>query len=97
MARVARRGEGGLHVVRIRGAVVILDVAGTAGAAGQVVISVGVTLRTLQSRVGAGQCKSHRVVVKSCRCPCVGVVASLASLRKVKRDVLGVRGFLVVG
>lgn len=66
MAGIARGGKACLHMVGIGCAVVILHVAGTAGAAGQVVISVDVTLRALQSCVCARERKSNCVVVKSC-------------------------------
>ena len=97
MAGIASRWEGRLHVIRIRCPVVILHVAGAAGAAGQLVIVVGMALDALQGCVRPRQRKSNRVVAEVCRRPSTCAVACLAGLREGERHVVGIRGLLIIG
>ena len=90
------RREVRLHMVRIRGAVVVRHVAQVAGAAGQVVVVVHMALCALQVCVTVGQREAHGIVIETRRLPGGGVVAGLASLREIQRDVARVVRLLVV-
>jgi len=96
VASCAGGGNAGLLVVRIVRPVVILHVAGSAILGGEVVISVGVALRALQSGMGSGQRESHQVVIKRCRLPGAGAVARLAGLGEIRSHVVWVGGFTEV-
>lgn len=65
MTGVASLWESSLSVVRIGCALIVLQVAGGAGAAAQRIISVDVTLGTLERNVRSGQCESGRRMVKA--------------------------------
>ena len=90
MASGTGRGNAGLGVIRIGGAVVVLHVARGTVRAGQIEVSVEVALRTLQRGVCPGQRKSHQAVIESRRLPGAGRVASLAGLRQVQPHMAGV-------
>jgi hypothetical protein len=69
-------------VIRIGRGLKILQVAGDAGSAGQVVVVVDVAIETDARRVGVGirQREANGVVVKSCRLPSDRRVALLTGL-----------------
>lgn len=99
MAAFARRGESRRDVVHRRGCIVVIVlVAGDARRAGQVVIVVNVTIGTLARRNGvrSGQGKSGAVVVKSRVQPGRRVVALIACLGEVGRNVIRIGRALVV-
>lgn len=87
----------GLHVIRVGCPFVILQVAGDASRAGEVVIVVHVTLRALQGQVRAGQREAGVVVIERRIRPGRGVVALLASLRKSLLRMVRVAGVVVIG
>jgi hypothetical protein len=90
--------EIGLYVIRIRGAVVIVLMAGdTCGiCAGEVVIVVDVTLSAGQRSVRSCQRKTSIVVVKGCIRPCNGVVALLTARWEIQLDVIRICRVVVV-
>ena len=96
MALLAGLRHVGLHVVRVGCPLVILQVAGDASRAGEVVIVVHVTLRALQGEVRSGQREAGVVVIERSIRPRRGVVALLASLRKSLLRVIRVTGVVVV-
>lgn len=65
VAGIASLRESRLSVVRIRGALIVLQVAGGARAAAQRIVSVDVTLRALERDVRTRQCESGRRMVKA--------------------------------
>lgn len=79
--------------------VVIVLVARNAGGAGQVVIVVDVAVGTLsrRNRMRSGQRESGAAVIKSRIQPRTRVVALIAGLGKVRRDVVRIGRALVVG
>jgi len=85
-------------VVGIRRALEILQVAGDAGVAGQVVIVVNVTVGAGAGWDGmqSGERKSGRVVVELRIRPVAGAMALLAGLRETRCDVVGIRRALEV-
>ncbi len=97
MASLAGLRELCLHVVRIRRALIVLQVAGHARRGRQVVVAVHVALRAGQRLMRSGERKSYRAVVKSRRLPRGCVVAGLAGLGEGQRDVIGIRALLIVG
>ena len=96
MADRTINGERGLHMVGIRCAVVVRHMTQIAGAAGQVVVVVDVTLGALQVRVPIGQRETDRVVIETRRLPSGRVVAELAGCREIRRNVVRIRGLLIV-
>lgn len=86
-----------LRVVGIGGALIILEVAIHAGAAGQAVIVVDVTLRAVERGVRSGQRPSGGGVVEYRARPRSRVVALLASLRELGLSVTGIgRGLIIL-
>jgi len=81
-----------LPMVGISGAVVVLHVAGRTSRTGQVVVSVGMTLRALQPGVPAGERKAHGVVIEAGRLPRARAMARLAGLRESAGYVIGIGG-----
>ena len=79
-----------LHVIRLGRTLEILQVAGHAGRAGQIVVAVHVTLRALNGGVRAGERESGVVVIEGRRRPRGRVVALLASLRESAGNVIRV-------
>ena len=77
VALLASLREAGLHMVRIRGALEIFQVAADAGrvCAGQVVVAIHVALRALHAGVRARQREAGRRVIKSRTHPGGGAVA----------------------
>lgn len=69
MADIASSRVSRSDVVRVRRAVEVPQVAGHAGRAGQLVISINVTLRTLQRRVGAREWEPGAGVIEAGACP----------------------------
>ncbi len=98
VALLASLREIRLHVIRIGGALEILQVAAHASRvrAGQVVIVVHVALHALHSRVCARQREAGGRVIERCSGPCRGAVALLAGLRESSRDVIWVGGALEI-
>jgi len=93
MARLASLRDARSHVVRIRGALEILQVAIDASRvrACQVVVVIDVALRALHGGMGASQRESSRGVIKRSLRPRSGVVALLTSLRESRGHVVRVR------
>jgi len=71
VALLAGLRKSGLHMVGLRRALEIFQVAADAGGvrARQVVVAVHVALRALHTRVRAGQREARRGMIKSCVCP----------------------------
>ena len=90
--------ESRLHVVRLRCALEIFQVATRAGGirAGQVVIAIHVALCALHRGVRSGQREARRRVIESCVIPVRGVVTLRAGLRESRLYVVGIRGALEV-
>jgi len=98
MALSAGLGEAGLHVVRIRGPLEVLQVAADASGVGtrQVVVVIDVTLCAGHCRVGPRQRESRGRVIEGRVCPRNGVVALLTGLREAGLHVIRIRGSLEV-
>ena len=98
MALIAALREVRRHVIGIRRSLVILQMAGDARCAREVVIIIDVAIGALpgRDRVHARQRKVGRVVVKRRVRPRCGVVALIASLRKTSGHVIRIGGSLIV-
>ena len=96
MADIALLGNPCGEVVRVRRALVILQVAGDTGRGTQLEISFRVALITLQLRVPTRERKAHRIVIEIGRLPSRGRMALLASLGNSERDVIGIAGLLKI-
>lgn len=98
VALLATLRETRLHVIGIGRFLIIRQVAGNTRRvrAGQVVIPIDVTLRTLETRMGAGQGESCAGVVKGSATPVGRVVALLTGLREICADVIRVGRGLVI-
>ena len=98
MALIATLREVRRDVVRIRRALVVLEMAGHTGIAGQVVIVIDVAIGALpwRYRVHARQRKISRIVVEGCVRPRGGVVALRAGLREVRSHVIRIVRSLVI-
>ena len=85
-------------MVRVRGSLIVLQVAAHAGRTRQVVVVVDVAIRALPRRHSVHPCqrKVRRVVVERGIRPRCCVVALGASLGKVGRDVVRIRSSLIV-
>ena len=85
------------RMVRIRGALVILQVASNASRRRQIEVPARVALIALQ--VGVTTCKreSHRIMVETRGVPCGSGVAFLAGLGNSQRDVIWITGPLEIG
>ena len=83
----------GLHVIRIRRSLEILQVAADASriGAGQVVVAIHVALRALHRCVRPRQREPRSGVIKRCTVPRSRVVALLAGLREPGLNVIRVR------
>jgi hypothetical protein len=84
-------------MIRVGGALVILQVAGHTGGCRQVVVAVYVALRAGQRLMCSGERESDRAVVEGRGLPRGCVVARLAGLREGQRDVIGICTFLIIG
>ena len=98
MALLARLREICHHVIRICGALVILQVARHAGGIGQVVVVVHVTVGALPRRdsVQSGQWKAGGRVIESGVGPRRRVVTSGAGRGNTRLRVVGVGGPLII-
>lgn len=96
MADVALLRNAGREMVRIRGCLIILQVATDAGSRGQAEISADVTLLALQVGVTAGEGEPDRIMIETRRLPGGGGMAVLASLRESQRNVIGIAGLLII-
>ena len=96
MAALTSGREAALHVVGIRGSLVILEMAIHARAAGQLVVIVHMTLRTLEGGVSASKREAGGSVVENGIVPGNRAVTGLAGLWEPCLRVIGVRGSLVV-
>jgi len=95
---VAGLREIGGHVIRVRRALIVLQMATDAGRGIQVVVVVDVAIGALPRRHGvhAGQRKAGAVVIEGGVQPACGVVTRIASLRKIGGHVVRVRRALIV-
>ena len=99
VAGIASRREPGRSVCYGRGRIVVVGlVTGYTGRARQVVIIVDVAVGTgpRWHRVISGQREAGAVVIERCIRPGRGVMALIARLREVCRDVVGIRRSLIV-
>ena len=98
VALLAGLREPGSHVIGVRGALEIFQVAAHACRVRgrQVVVVVDVALRALHGRVRPGQGEPGSGVIESRACPGGGAVALLASLREAGRNVIGIRSALEI-
>ena len=100
VAGLARGWETRCDVIhRRQGTRVVLGVAREACRAIERVVVVHVAVGALArwNRVRPGQRKSSAVVVEGCVQPRTGVVALVAARREIRRDVVRIRGSLIVG
>ena len=95
MAALTSLRESRLHVIRIRRALVILQVARCARCISNAVVAIDVTLRTLQGGVRAGQRKTGGGVVKG-RVPVGRGVAGLTGLWESRLHMIRVRRALKI-
>lgn len=98
VAQLASLGKSRLRVIGVRRPLEILQVAGDAGRAGQVVVIVDVAIATLSRRhhVRSGEGKIYQRMVEVRRLPRHRAVALLAGLRKICRNVVGIARSLKV-
>jgi len=100
VASVASLGEAAGHVIRIRRALEVREMAGYACSAGDVVVAElrVVTIRTLPRRhhMCAGQHEIHQRVIESRRRPCDRGMALLASRGEASSNVIGIRRALEI-
>jgi hypothetical protein len=98
MALVTGGREARCHVIRVGCALVVLQVTRYAGrvGTGEVVVTVDMTLRTLQRQMGAGECKAGSGVVERPAPPVRCGVALFASLRESRGNVIWISRILVV-
>ena len=91
--------EVGSHVIRVRGALKILQVTTYAGDAGQVVIIANVAIDALAgwNRMPARQREADRSVIKFCIQPVIGGVTGFAGGWKVGAHVIRLSSRLKVG
>ena len=83
-------------MIRIRGALVVLEMAGGAGGAQGSVLSARMTLGARRGGMRAGQREPSRIVIERGAGPIRCRVAELAVLRKTGCDVIGAGGGLKV-
>ena len=90
MADIACLREAASHVVGIRGSLEILEMAGNASAAGQVVVIIRVAIGTGARRngMGTGQREVDAGVVEGCRRPTCGGVAGVACCCEIQGLVI---------
>ena len=98
MAGIARLREIRRDVIRVRRPLIVLQVAAHAGCAVQAVVIVDVAIGAgaRRNRVQAGEREPGTVVVKRGIQPSAGAVAGIASLREVRRNVIGIGRSLIV-
>ena len=98
MARCAGLRETTGDVIRVDGALEILQVARDAGRAGQVVVVVGMAIAALARRHGvrSGECEINHRVIKGRRSPRQGCVALRAIGGEVRRNVIRIRRALKI-
>lgn len=96
VADIALLGNSCGEVVRVRRALVILQVTGDTGGGTQFEISIRMALITLQLRVPTGEGKAHRIMIEMGRLPSRSRMAFLASLGNSERDVIGIAGLLKI-
>ena len=83
-------------MIGISGALVVLQMASRAGAAGQVVTTVHVALHTRQAGVCSGKGESSTRVVEGCISPGSGAMAALTGLRHCCLHVIRIGRALVI-
>jgi len=98
VALIAPLGEIRRHVIRVGRSLVVLQVAGHASRAGQVVVVINVTVAALPrgNRVHTGEGKVGEVVVERGVGPGSRIVTLLAGLGEARGDVVGILRSLVV-
>jgi len=94
MAPGAGLGEAGRHVIRIGGALIVLQMTTYASSAGQVevVVDVAIGAHTRWDSVSAGKRETGCAVVEVCVEPGIDAVAGGAIGGEAARDVTGVCG-----
>ena len=97
VAARARRGEGGRHVVRVLGGLIVRLVAGEAVGGRARVLAAHVAAGTGHRLVPAGEGEPGLAVIEGGRSPGVRGVAGEAGGREAGRDVVRVLGGLVLG
>jgi len=85
-----------LHVIGLRSALVVVQVAGHAGRVRQVVVVIDVALRTLQRRVRTGQRETGAVMVESRIQPRSSGMTLFARLREALLRMIGIGRVLEV-
>jgi len=85
-------------VVRVRRALIVLEMAADAGRSVDAVIVVDVAIRASTRRNGmhSGKREPRGCVVERRTCPVAGAVTLIAGLREVRCDVIGIGGGLIV-
>ena len=98
MALLASLGEVSTDVTRAGRSLVVLQVAGHARCRIQAVVIIDVAISTGSRRYSVQPCKREAGTgVIECRIhPVAGVVALVASLREIRRNVIGIRRSLVI-
>jgi len=98
VALVAGLWEIRRNVIRIGGALVVLQVTSHARGGVQAVVVVDMAIRALawRDRVQAGKREARAVVVEGRIRPVAGVVALITGLREIRRNVIRIRSALVV-
>jgi len=86
------------HVVRVRRALIVLQVAADAGRGidAVVVIDVAIGAGTRRNDMHSGKREARGCVVECSTCPVAGAVTLIARLREVRRDVIGIGSGLIV-
>src|SRR5262249_19653443 len=97
MADLALLRNSSRHVIRIRCALVIPQMASDARCAGEIKVPVGMALLTWQLGVPSGQGESDGIVIEVRWLPCRCRVAHLASLRNSQGQVIRIGGLLIIG
>ena len=98
MALVASLGEIGRNVIRISGALVVLQVTSHARGGVQAVVVVDMAVRALPrgNRVQSGEREAGAAVVEGRVRPGARIVALITGLREIRSNVIRIRRSLIV-
>ena len=83
-------GEAAGHVIRIVGALIVLEMAAYASRGADAVVAIGMTLAALHIGMGSGQGPPGGRVIEGGGSPIRSAVARLALLRKTSGHVIGI-------